>query len=183
MKDAEHSGKLLDGNETGKACRLGRGQRGSNHAVNGAAVIKYVILCVIYFAVFMGALLGVEWIEGRKITSTEYYGLMNLGGGYIILIFFVAVILYVPVVLPLTLIVNRWLRHPLLQGILFIGLALWAGQIQYRNYGEYFIGGYGLQPYTSWWVFGAAGILYTAANVWLTRLADRRRGAMHEGNN
>ncbi|OXM14861.1 hypothetical protein CGZ75_18520 [Paenibacillus herberti] len=172
--DAEHSGKLLDRDETGKASRLEPGKRGGNRAVNGAAVIKYVILCVVYIIIFMGALLMVELIEGRKITTTEYMGLTNMGGGYVILAFFFTVILYVLAVLPLTLVVNRWLRHPLLQGVLFTGLAIWAGQFQYRSY-EFFIEGYGVQPWTSWWVFGTAGILYTAANVWLTRLADRQR--------
>lgn len=135
--------------------------------------MRYLLLYGIFVALFLGALLGVERIEGYKIATTEYYGMMNIGGIYIAMMFILTTALYPVLALPLTLLANRWLRHPALQAVLFTGLALWAGLYHYNSYGDYFIEGYGLTPWSSVWIFAAAGLLYTAANIGLGRLADR----------
>lgn len=147
-----------------------------NGRKNGSAIVTYLLLLnFIFIALFMGAVLGVERIEGYKIATTEYYGLMNIGGIFIALTLLLAVALYAVVMLPITLAANRWLRHPLLQTALFTGLFLWAGQLQYRDYPLDFREGYGLSPWTSWWMFGLAGLLYAGANLLLGRLAGRER--------
>ncbi|QJC50514.1 hypothetical protein HGI30_02175 [Paenibacillus albicereus] len=147
--------------------------------VSGSAIVTYLLLYLVFIALFMGAALGVERIEGYKIATTEYYGLMNLGGIFVAMVLLLAVVLYPVVLLPITLAVNRWLRHPLLQIALFLGLFLWAGQLHYRDYPLYFREGYGLSPWTSWWMFGLAGLLYAGANLLLTSLGRSGRPSSH----
>ncbi|MGK9253576.1 hypothetical protein [Paenibacillus humicus] len=141
--------------------------------MKGTTVVRYLLLYGIFIALFLGALLGVERIEGYKITTTEYYGMMNIGGIYIAMMFILTAAVYPVLALPVTVAANRWLRHPALQAVLFAGLSLWAGLYHYNSYGDYFIEGYGLAPWSSIGIFAAAGLLYTAANIVLGRLADR----------
>lgn len=44
------------------------------------AVQRYMVLGLIFIGIFFTALIVLERIEGYHITTTEYYGLRNLGG-------------------------------------------------------------------------------------------------------
>lgn len=124
----------------------------------------YSILWTAYAILIAAALFGLEIAEGNKITTTEYYGLQNMGPIFIFMLSALVVVLYPITCLPLTMLLGRFVRFMVLRMIIYAVLGSAAGYRIFHSmydYGDgYFIRGYGLDENTGVLIFGAAGLLY-----------------------
>lgn len=121
---------------------------------------------IVFSIIFTFAALGLELIEGYKITTTAFYGLKNAGPVLVLYYFTFYMMLYPVSVLPLTLIVNRYIKrsNQILKSIVYIiGGGLFGAWFFDKVYGHAdgsFIRGYNLNISTSIILFSIAGLLY-----------------------
>ncbi|WP_340017584.1 hypothetical protein [Paenibacillus sp. FSL H3-0457] len=133
------------------------------------AVQRYMVLGLIFIGIFFTALIVLERIEGYHITTTEYYGLRNLGS----LIYILSLILgfgqylvafYVVIISPISWLLRKYVCFPMVRTFIYmIGFGwggLWVFDLMYS---PYFVKGYYLNRMTSIWIFAIAGLVY--ANV------------------
>lgn len=124
----------------------------------------YLILGVVFTLLFTSATIGLELLEGNKLTTTEYYGLNNLGFTFILYISVLSFLLYPVSFLPLTLLVHKFTN--LLIGRIFIyssiaGLiGIWVFNKLYNYRDGSFIKEYELNINSAILVFGIAGFIY-----------------------
>lgn len=127
-------------------------------------VAKYFVLWFVFIWMFTGAIVGLEYIEGYKIATTEYYGLRNMGLVMVIIPIFLSSILYPVIVLPLSWVIGmvRWVRASLtLYALLYA--VMWAGAgafLFYESYAARFIQEYELHVSTAIILFGVVGLVY-----------------------
>lgn len=134
----------------------------------------YSLLWAGFCIIFTLAIFALELIEGNKITTTEYYGLMNLGF-VIIFIEFIAILIFYPITFfPITLLFNWFIRSNIAAVVLFTIMGCvsgwWIFQKLYADFDNYFVDGYGLNVSTAIILFGAAALLYGILNAWLRRI-------------
>ena len=131
----------------------------------------YSILWAAYAILITAALFGLEFLEGSKITTTEYYGLQNIGPIYLFMLSALVVVLYPATCLPMTMLLGRFVRLPVLRMIIYAVLGGAAGnRIFHGMYGYadgYFIRGYGLDAISGIAIFGAALLLYGGVDLYL----------------
>ncbi|WP_145321788.1 hypothetical protein [Paenibacillus xylanexedens] len=131
------------------------------------AVQRYMVLGLMFIGISVTAFLVLERIEGYQITTTEYYGLRNLGG----LIYILSLILgfghyllafYVVILSPISWLLRKYVG--------FGWGGLWVFDLMYS---PYFVNGYHLNRMTCVWIFAVAGLVYAIVDnkVW-------RRGQM-----
>lgn len=131
------------------------------------AVQRYMVLGLIFIGIFFTALIVLERIEGYHITTTEYYGLRNLGG----LIYILSLILgfghyllafYVVILIPISWLLRKYVCFPMVRTFIYmIGFGwggLWVFDLMYS---PYFVNGYHLNQRTSIWIFAIAGVVYS----------------------
>ncbi|MBD3917572.1 hypothetical protein H8B09_02300 [Paenibacillus sp. PR3] len=136
--------------------------------------MRYLILWFVSVILFNGAFLGLELLEGNKITTTEYYGLRNIGVTFLFITFFLSIIVSA-VFLIITAVLHRWARRiwPL-HYALYCGLGIYAGwRFFYTLYNESFVSEFHLNMSTAYMVFGAAGLLYSIMDTVLGRVQPR----------
>lgn len=137
----------------------------------GAMWIVFVIL------VFVGAL-GLEIMEGLKITTTEYYGLTNLGNTYLVIIFFLicfpSSVLYFVAVLPLSVLLRKGtFAMFFVRTNIFIVLGAAGGKLLFQKlFMDHLIKGYDLNEFTAIIIFGACGLAYSLIDAFLMKKAD-----------
>lgn len=127
-------------------------------------VARYFVLWFVFILMFTGAIVGLEYTEGYKIATTEYYGLRNLGFVLVIIPIFLSSILYPVIVLPLSWLIGiiRWVRASLILYALLYAV-LWAGAgafLFYEFYEVRFIQEYELHVSTAIIMFGVVGLVY-----------------------
>ncbi|MGG4342414.1 hypothetical protein [Paenibacillus lautus] len=132
-------------------------------------VAKYFVLWFVFILMFTGAIVGLEYIEGYKIATTEYYGLRNMGLVLVIIPIFLSSILYPVIVLPLSWLIGmiRRVRASLILYALLYAV-MWAGAgafLFYESYEVRFIQEYELQVSTAIILFGVVGLVY----AWIER--------------
>lgn len=126
-----------------------------------------MVLGLIFIGIFFTALIVLERIEGYHITTTEYYGLRNLGG----LIYILSLIrgfghylvaLYVVIFSTISWLLRKYVRFPMVRTFIYmIGFGwggLWVFDLMYN---PYFVNGYHLNQRTSIWIFAIAGVVYS----------------------
>lgn len=128
-----------------------------------AYVRRYILLWLCFIILFFAAALGLELIEGYKITTTEYHGLRYLGVAILFIMLTGGIVFYFISFLPLTILLD-WLIRPL---VVRLALYMIAGAfgglfIFLKQYGAFLLDGrgYGLNALTPCVLFGAAGLLY-----------------------
>jgi len=133
----------------------------------------YAVMWAVYAILFTAALFALELTEGNKITTTEYYGLRNIGPVYLVMLASIPVVLYPVTLMPLTMLLGRFV-HPLLPRLLIYaalgcaaGYRIFHGMYEFAD--GYFIRGYGLNQSTGIWMFGTAGLLYGLADWGMRR--------------
>ncbi|MEK4660598.1 hypothetical protein MHH93_01800 [Priestia sp. FSL H7-0729] len=143
------------------------------------AIQRFVVLGLLFIGIFFTALIVLERIEGYQITTTEYYGLRNLG----VLIYILSLILgfghyilafYVVILSPITWLLRKYVRFLAVRTIIYMCGFGWGGLwIFDQMYSPYFVNGYQLNPMTSVWIFAIAGVVYAIVEfkIW-------RRGQM-----
>jgi len=133
----------------------------------------HILLWIVFCFVFTLAVLGLELLEGNKITTTEYYGLSNLGF-VIIFIEFIGILIVYPITFfPLTLLLHWLVRSNILKTVIYTvaggASGLWIFQLLYGDFDNYFVTGYGLDVSTSIILFCVAALLYSGADLLLRK--------------
>jgi hypothetical protein len=127
-------------------------------------VARYFVLWFVFIFLFTGAVVGLEYIEGYKITTTEYFGLRNAGFVLMIIPILISSLLYPVIVLPLSWFMGmiRWVKISLiLYALLYAVMWAAAGTVLfYESYGDRFIQEYELHVSTAVILFGVIGLVY-----------------------
>ncbi|PWV97882.1 hypothetical protein DFQ01_12069 [Paenibacillus cellulosilyticus] len=124
--------------------------------------MRYLILWFASVVMFNGAFIGLELLEGNKITTTEYYGLRNMGVAFLFITFFLSIVvsaIYLLVTAALHLLARRvWPLHY----ALYCGLGIYAGSYFFDVlYNESFVREFHLHKSSAYMLFGLAGALYS----------------------
>jgi hypothetical protein len=129
---------------------------------------RYLFMWLAFVVLFSAAVTGLEVWEGNKITTTEYYGLRNIGLIYLAVTVLPAVGLYPVTLLPLSVLIRKVIK-PLPVRLFLYGAAGSLGGIRmFRSlYDDYFVRGYGLNVSSSVLVFGAFGLAYALADHYI----------------
>ncbi|GMK38657.1 hypothetical protein PCCS19_17110 [Paenibacillus sp. CCS19] len=128
--------------------------------------MRYLILWFVSVILFNGAFIGLELLEGNKITTTEYYGLRNIGVTFLFISFILSVIVSAAFLL-ITAVLHRWARRiwPL-HYALYCGLGIYGGwHIFHTLYNESFVREFHLNMSSAYLLFGLAGILYSVLDT------------------
>lgn len=139
-------------------------------------LIKHCLLMWIPFIVIAGSAAALlEMIEGLKITTTEYYGLMNMGPMYILLLFFIAIIYYPLIGAPVSILLYISRIKPVAAipvcGLLGAIGGFYVFKNSYDAYGDgYFVRGYDLHISTAIIIFAIAGCCYAIVDYWIKKL-------------
>lgn len=127
-------------------------------------VARYFVLWFVFIFLFTSAVVGLEYIEGYKITTTEYFGLRNAGFVLMIIPILISSLLYPVIVLPLSWLMGmiRWVRASLfLYALLYAVMWAAAGTVLfYEIYDDRFIQEYELHVSTAVILFGVIGLIY-----------------------
>ena len=130
------------------------------------------MMWLVFAMVLTGAVIGLELIEGDKITSTQYYGLRNMGGIFILFILLCSLVLYPFTCLPLTLLVHRWIRPFSIQLLIFTGVGgicgMWVFDMLYNDPpGSHLRDAYNLHIASAVILFGLAGLVYGLVDYYI----------------
>ncbi|GGF60111.1 hypothetical protein GCM10010912_01700 [Paenibacillus albidus] len=137
----------------------------------------YLFMWFNFMVLFTLASFALEVLEGNKITTTEYWGLRDLGLVFPFLWASAAFVIYPVLVLPVSWVMHRWIRTLPLRILLFTCLGAAGGLLIFReSYNEYFVHGYQLQRSTAALTFGIMGFCYTLVDRYLPSLLSRNRG-------
>ncbi|MDQ8734385.1 hypothetical protein [Paenibacillus sp. LHD-38] len=124
-------------------------------------VVRYSIMWIPFILLFTAAAWGLELWEGNKITTTEYYGLRNLGFAFIAMMFLGATSVYPIAVAPFSMLVYKFVSSLLVRIVIYSVAGGASGiWIFHRLYDDYFVRGYGPQLSSSVLIFASAGLLY-----------------------
>ncbi|MFZ4453557.1 hypothetical protein [Salibacterium aidingense] len=131
--------------------------------------IPFALLCV-------GAGFGVELVEGSKITTSAYFGFRNIGTGFLLMIWFAAVLVYPISFLPLSLLIsknaNRLTARVFIYTLISGFSGLWYFYSAYETYRQQ----YDLKSTSAVLFFGAAGMLYALLDHYLFNHPKAFRG-------
>ncbi|NIK72017.1 MULTISPECIES: hypothetical protein [unclassified Paenibacillus] len=133
--------------------------------------MKYIWLWAVYIFLFTAAAIGLEILEGNKITTTEYYGLRNMGSIFVMFCLLSSIALYVVTFLPLTLLLTRFVKllpaRIILYSIAGGIVGIWVFDQFYDLGDEYYVKGYGLNVNSALILFGLAGFVYAVTDTYL----------------
>lgn len=137
-------------------------------------VVKPMMLWMLSVVLFVLASIALELIEGYKITTTEYYGLQNIGFAYVAVQFLLSVILYPIILGPIS-----WITQKIEPGVIgaLILILLWGVggyAVFHRSYQDRFVEEYGLSSVTAILLFGLAGMMYALAEFFLEKKRKER---------
>ncbi|MGN7382183.1 hypothetical protein [Paenibacillus sp. SAFN-117] len=136
----------------------------------------YFIMWIPFMVLFIFATFSLELVEGNKITTTEYMGLLDLGLIYFLVVMPFAFLLYPVSFLPLTIILCKLFIPFIGRAIIFSVAGGIGGMLIFKKlYGwhdGYFIEGYNLNLNSAILIFGLAGLLY----AWIDRYLKVNRG-------
>ncbi|QKS70710.1 hypothetical protein FLK61_28650 [Paenalkalicoccus suaedae] len=128
----------------------------------------YLYMWLAFTVLFTSASVGLEIMEGNKVTTTAYYGLRNLGIIYIIFTFIHGFIIYPLSFFPLSLLINKLMRPWIIRMLIFIIVAslgaVWVFNQSFVFSGGSYIDVYELNMYSSVIIFGIAGLVYALIN-------------------
>ncbi|MBW7475452.1 hypothetical protein K0T92_11890 [Paenibacillus oenotherae] len=121
----------------------------------------YFILWMSSTLLLSAAIWGLEKLEGNKITTTEFMGLMDMGFMLLGMLSLVIFMLFPLTLLPISLIVRRFIPFSSMRLTLYPLLGAALGKWVFDSlYDDRFIQEYQLYPMTSIIVFAAVGLVY-----------------------
>lgn len=133
-------------------------------------IVRYLILWISFIFLFSVAALGLELIEGYKITTSEYYGLRNIGFIFIMMIFLIASVFYPLILIPLSIVISKNVTVALVRLLLYSMLGGIGGIfIFHKFYSDHFIQEYDLNISSSILIFGTVGFMYALIDNYLRR--------------
>ncbi len=140
--------------------------------------VSYLILWFCFSFLLASALLLLEYVEGYKITTTEYYGLRNLGFAFVLIIVLPAIPAYPILIYPLSLLIQRieQITRPfLVRGLIMVLLWIAAGWFLFHEmYDAGFVKQYGLNGFSAVVIFGVLGLIYVKIEHFLQMCMHKR---------
>ncbi|WP_336776322.1 hypothetical protein [Paenibacillus sp. MMO-58] len=135
--------------------------------------MKYIWLWVVFIILFTMAAIGLEILEGNKITTTEYYGLRNMGSIFVMFCLLCSIVIYAVTFFPLTLLLTRFVKllpaRIVLYSIAGGIVGIWVFDQFYDLGDDYYVKGYGLNVNSALILFGLAGFFYSIMDKFLER--------------
>ena len=133
-----------------------------------------IIMLIIFSVLFTLTTIGLELIEGYKITTTSYYGLKNIGFSFIFYIYMFCLIVYFFTFFPIILIINKYIRSKLVIRMFVYSLfavlsGIWAFNELYGHANGSFITGYELNINSAIILYGLAGLMYSILDYYFDR--------------
>lgn len=129
----------------------------------------YLMMWLVFSLLFTMAVVGLELLEGNRITTSQYYGLRNIGVIFILFTLLFGMALYPLLFLPVTLLVHRWIRLFLVRLLVYggiggaIGIWMFSFLYEYLEDGQ-LIEAYDLNMTSSIILFALAGLFYGLAD-------------------
>lgn len=115
-----------------------------------------------------------ELAEGLKISTTEYFGLQNFGFVLIAIAFFFAAVLYPILLLPLSMVIRKFIRKLWVRLLIYSLLGAIGGRMVFRGlYEQRYVTEYHLNIGSAVLFFTAIGIIYALTDYWLEHYASR----------
>jgi len=110
---------------------------------------------------FTAAVTGLERIEGYKVTTTEYLGLLNMGTRFILLPLIASFLMYPVTLFPFSWLVRKFVKHIIARSLIYCFVGCMAGMSVFHElYHDDFVQRYQLNLSSSIVLFGIAGLLY-----------------------
>ena len=131
-------------------------------------IVRHFILWIFFIILFSVGALCLELSEGYKITTTEYYGLRNIGFIFIAMMFLIASVLYPVILFPLSLVLCKIVTAPFVRVILYSVLGGIGGILMFHKlYNDSFIQQFSLNISSSILIFGAVGFSFALMDNYL----------------
>ncbi|WP_248924965.1 hypothetical protein [Paenibacillus hamazuiensis] len=129
-------------------------------------IFRYILVMWTSFALlFSLSILVLELMEGSKITTTEYYGLRNIGIVFIGMIGLTASLIYPATLMPLSWLLRTRVMSAAARITLYTFLGGICGVIIFDwMYDDYFVKDYDLKVSSAVIIFSAFGLLYALAD-------------------
>ncbi|PWW38850.1 MULTISPECIES: hypothetical protein [Paenibacillus] len=130
-----------------------------------SAVQRFLVLGIEFVIVMLSAVIALEFLEGFKIGTSEYYGLRNAGHIYFLLIFITfspyVFAFYTVVVSPLSWLLRKYVPFVIARVLVYsVGCGLLGSWVFDQMFSNYMIESYHLNRATSIWIFALAGVIY-----------------------
>ena len=129
----------------------------------------YLMMWLVFSLLFTMAVVGLELLEGNRITTSQYYGLRNIGVIFILFTLLLGMALYPLLFLPLTLLVHRWIHLFPVRLFVYggvggaVGIWMFGFLYEYLEDGQ-LIEAYDLNMASSIILFALAGLFYGLAD-------------------
>ncbi|WP_418037493.1 hypothetical protein [Paenibacillus xylanilyticus] len=131
-----------------------------------SGVKRFLLLGLVFVGLIITGAIVLEVLEGYQITTTEFYGIRNIGFlTYSLSLLFAyghhVAAIYVIIVIPISWLLRKRVHSTMIRILIYIcswGVGgIWVFD---QLYSEYFVVGYGLNRLTSIWIFAVIGLLY-----------------------
>ncbi|MBH5320398.1 hypothetical protein I6N90_21630 [Paenibacillus sp. GSMTC-2017] len=137
--------------------------------------ILYGIKWFVFIILYSGAIIGLEVMEGSKITTTLHMGLRDLGVSFIFIVGTFSAVAYFVTLLPLSILIRKFVRNRLLPIILYTILFSLSGKVIFHwLFGDDFSQAYELKIETALLIFGITGFIYSIIDYVLD-IFDKKR--------
>ncbi|GKU76496.1 hypothetical protein [Paenibacillus sp. L3-i20] len=135
----------------------------------------YSLMWFVFIVLFSTAVIGLEIVEGDKITTTEYYGLNNLGVSFVFFVVIFSAAAYFFTLLPLSIFIRTFLKATLERMISYTVLFSLSGIVVFHVlFDDYFIESYGLNGGIAVLLFGIIGFSYAVVEITLDSFDKKR---------
>ncbi|MFB8374480.1 hypothetical protein ACWIE6_18770 [Paenibacillus taichungensis] len=129
------------------------------------AVQRFLVLGIEFVIVMLSAVVALEFLEGFKIGTSEYYGLRNAGHIFFLLIFITfspyVFAFYTVVVCPISWLLRKYVPFIIARVLIYsVGCGLLGSWVFDQMFSDYMIESYYLNRATSIWLFALAGLIY-----------------------
>lgn len=129
------------------------------------AVQRFLILGMEFVIVILSALIALEFLEGFKIGTSEYYGLRNAGHIFFLLIFITfspyVFAFYTVIVSPISWLLRKYVPFIIARVLIYsVSCGLLGSWVFDQMFSDYMIESYYLNRATSIWLFALAGVIY-----------------------
>lgn len=151
------------------------------------AVQRFLVLGIEFVIVMLSAVVALEFLEGFKIATSEYYGLRNAGHIFFLLIFITfspyVFAFYVVVVSPISWLLRKYVPFVIPRLLAYcVGCGLLGSWVFGQMFSNYMIESYYLNRVTSIWIFALAGLIYVVVENRAIQRYTRRAANMGISN-
>ncbi|MFD1957450.1 hypothetical protein ACFSL6_25590 [Paenibacillus thailandensis] len=133
-------------------------------------IVNHLILWAVFVVLFTAGVTALEVAEGYKITTTEYYGLRNIGGTFIVMFLLAAFLFYPFTLFPFALLIRKLYKRLLPRIVVYVALGGFGGLLLFDFiYKEDFVVEYGLHESSAVILCGLIGLIYSCCEHFVYR--------------